>query len=922
MLATDARSLQRLQEIPEFEVVASDQKRQCSPTTARRLTIAQHLEALTRRREQQHLHTQRLSAEREGSRWPPHESYPHGSGSGSCSAGNTDVSPLIVSAQLRSNFYPQPAHSDVMVELDQQKRRQNSNSSGWGSSAANPPLKADGGREGGAAATSPLSLEKKGGSKLAMAPLSLTVSTAEVSGDEESCAEEKEPLHLPSSACCSSGSLSAAAPLLSPPTLSAIPAKPTPQQTPDDRRVDDLTVKQQDGGSSSSYSISLIYHDSVTGGIRTVSTAALPPLSAASKPPIPMMGGGAASEMPSSTQTVPSPGLSPAGRGITVPSATGHHSTTVQSGDAKATPVGTAVPPERSAARTQGSGCPTGTAKDGASTSFAAPLPPTEPLHGPRLQGVVGRHGEMAIGAFLGGGACGKVYECLNTETGQVLAAKQIAFDAKDKKLRTRLKQLELELEVLTLAAKHHMQWIVGFYGAEKHGHSVLMYLEYCQRGSLLDYIAEGNSSCAAVWSSRPTMLTAPLSSVAASASGAAAPSVAAPQTSEVMSAGLAPATSKDDNAADYVITNATLQSLRGRATGGATSGSEGGEDRPNQHNSTSSNASVVSSYAATSTETTPMSELESFCPSIPPLSIDQVQCFTRQMVEGLCFLHRHNYAHLDVKTANVLVTAEEQCRLADLGCAMRLQVEKPAAEDCTNAAAWVPYPVLVDHDAITELRGTALYMAPEMIRFERHAIGSPADIWSLGCVVMEMATGSAPWRHVARDKLRVLYRIGSARQELPLPPLLKSWAEEAAEWLAGESQQVMMTGVNAVATEPRAVAPRGAPSVHLMLGKRNSAAGDNAEESVAPDEPPRQQRRLDAISAASTGGKSAAVECNPSARSATAATATERDTAAAHRRMMHLYISLLDFIAACVLIHPAERLSAEELLLHPFLSY
>lgn len=73
---------------------------------------------------------------------------------------------------------------------------------------------------------------------------------------------------------------------------------------------------------------------------------------------------------------------------------------------------------------------------------FSAPLPACEPADGPRLQGVAGRRGEMRIGAFLGGGACGKVYECLNTETGQILAAKQIVFDEKDPQLRQRLKQL------------------------------------------------------------------------------------------------------------------------------------------------------------------------------------------------------------------------------------------------------------------------------------------------------------------------------------------------------------------------------------------------------------------------------------------------------------------------------------------------
>jgi len=111
------------------------------------------------------------------------------------------------------------------------------------------------------------------------------------------------------------------------------------------------------------------------------------------------------------------------------------------------------------------------------------------------------------------------------------------------------------------------------------------------------------------------------------------------------------------------------------------------------------------------------------------------------------------------VKTANVLLTHRKICKLADFGCAARLT----RIADC-------PYPVVADREHLTELRGTALYMAPEMVRLEAKVIGSAADIWSLGCVVMEMATGESPWTHLGAGKMGVLYQLAAATERVSLP--------------------------------------------------------------------------------------------------------------------------------------------------------
>jgi len=103
------------------------------------------------------------------------------------------------------------------------------------------------------------------------------------------------------------------------------------------------------------------------------------------------------------------------------------------------------------------------------------------------------------------------------------------------------------------------------------------------------------------------------------------------------------------------------------------------------------------------------------------------VRVYTRQIVEGLEYLHFHNIIHRDIKGANVLVNNEGVCKLADFGAAKKIYG-------------------LTDYTQFKSLRGTINWMAPEVIKQEGH--GRYADIWSLGCTVLEMLTAKPPWHH------------------------------------------------------------------------------------------------------------------------------------------------------------------------------
>jgi serine/threonine protein kinase len=71
--------------------------------------------------------------------------------------------------------------------------------------------------------------------------------------------------------------------------------------------------------------------------------------------------------------------------------------------------------------------------------------------------------------------------------------------------------------------------------------------------------------------------------------------------------------------------------------------------------------------------------------------------------------------------------------------------------------------------------------MAPEVARGEEQ--GPAADVWALGCTVLEMATGHAPWSGVDGDAIAALHRIGYTDAMPEVPQWLSA---EAKDFLAG----------------------------------------------------------------------------------------------------------------------------------------
>lgn len=70
------------------------------------------------------------------------------------------------------------------------------------------------------------------------------------------------------------------------------------------------------------------------------------------------------------------------------------------------------------------------------------------------------------------------------------------------------------------------------------------------------------------------------------------------------------------------------------------------------------------------------MGSLRQYYQRFGPLTESQASNCTRQILDGLAYLHSHNIAHRDVKGANVLLTHDGCMKLADFGASKRVETE------------------------------------------------------------------------------------------------------------------------------------------------------------------------------------------------------------------------------------------------------
>ena len=138
------------------------------------------------------------------------------------------------------------------------------------------------------------------------------------------------------------------------------------------------------------------------------------------------------------------------------------------------------------------------------------------------------------------------------------------------------------------------------------------------------------------------------------------------------------------------------------------------------------------------------------------PLDVTEVLQIGRQIAEGLAAAHATDLIHRDIKPANVLIEGgQHRVKITDFGLAR-------AADDASISQSGI-------------IAGTPMYMAPEQAQGQ--PLDQRADLFSLGSVLYQMASGRAPFR--ANNTVAVLKRVC---EDTPRP--IREIIPETPQWL------------------------------------------------------------------------------------------------------------------------------------------
>jgi hypothetical protein len=180
------------------------------------------------------------------------------------------------------------------------------------------------------------------------------------------------------------------------------------------------------------------------------------------------------------------------------------------------------------------------------------------------------------------------------------------------------------------------------------------------------------------------------------------------------------------------------------------------------------------------------------------------------QIAEAVAYMHSRRIIHRDLKPANVFLTLSGAVKVGDLGLGRLLSAD-----------------TLVAHSKV----GTPLYMAPECLKGGGHEYA--ADVWSLGCILYELAAGASPFKEEGLNLYGLFQKITSGAYA-PLDPALCS--PQLRDLVTGMLAQDPaarpdLARVVAVATEMRAATAAAAAAQRARAAAAASGGGGGGGE-------------------------------------------------------------------------------------------